>query len=323
MKLNISLKVCVKLNMEQFITLDIASILKDQMIFPEYVDSNEHSIIKILNPGGMLSNEYDDIIDEHQICIPRILTSILPSPLLHIYKFDYSQEVYKFIFKYIEKTLKCIECLDVKYEAEYGRWICVYGTFPIEKQLSPQQMLVYHRKNALFRGYYYKNSKKILFETVYLTNILKIPFNCFMKAGISDRMRYDLRKEISNKAQEMFPNSGRGQTPWNEIYTFTEEDRKKLMGNREWSKTEIILRRDNNTDVVKIYFNRLTGDNVSAMFIMRTIKDALDAAPTEFIWSARSNYLQFVEGCINAENNHIANFVLNDLISRELCLYMG
>lgn len=295
-------------------------------------DEYDYSFISILNekPHAM-EQSYCDGTNEYDIDrgiesdIPPILLTDYSRPFFKIAKFDYDKYIYKFLFKYIDKSLKGIECLDVRYEAEHGRWICFYGTLPIEKQLAPEQIVVYHRKKSLFArswGNYDFHSKKITFETIDLTNILKLPFNCFMKAGINDRMRYDLRTEIRNKALEKFPSSNTGQTPWREIYSFTDEDYQFLNGIKMWSKSEFVLRKDKDTNEIKIYFNHISGDKVSSAFIMRTIKERLETAPSEFIWSMRLEYLKFLEGCEYHRDNHIERYMLNDLLAREICSYM-
>ncbi len=304
--------------------------------FPDYIATiaeqlpqpHEYSITRLFNSipqGGDEDVNETDRVDENVFGIPSILVSTDPPEMFKICTFDYSDELYSFMFKKVERALKDIECLDINYEPENGRWICVYGTMPIERQLSPAQMDIYHRKKSLFSygwGHYDSKIKKNTFETIYLTNILKLPFNCFMKAGINDHMRSKLRTEISNAAQKKFPASTTGQTPWNEIYSFTEEDHQIMRGIRTRSKSEIVFRKDKNTNELNIFFNRISGDRNSASFIMRTIKESLEFIPADFLWSLRTNFLQFTEGCEYVKDDQVGRYILNDLIGREICSFM-
>ena len=271
------------------------------------------------------SLEHYDGTKNNDIDIPPIIISSHPQPLFRIAEFDYSQELYSFLFKQIEKTLMSTECLQINYQAEQGRWLCVYGTIPIERKLSPAQMDVYHRKKSLFNYEFghYSESKKNTFETIHLTNILKLPFNCFVKAGINNKMRASLRSEIHSKAKQMFPHLATSQTCWFDMYTFNEEDFEALKGKKMWSKLEVVLRKNIVTNKIDIYFNRISGDRCSSSFVLFKIRDCLDLAPTDFIWSIRKNYLEFVEGLQNIKYyyNHIEKYLLNDLLCREICTY--
>lgn len=266
--------------------------------------------------GGTENNEID---------IPPIIISTNPQPLFRISEFEYSQEFYSFLFKNIEKILKNVDCLDVKYEPERGRWLCIYGTMPIERKLSPAQMDVYHRKKTLFNYEFghYSESKKNTFETIHLTNILKLPFNCFVKAGINNKMRASIRSEIRSKAKQMFPHLATDQTSWADMYTFRDEDFEALKGKKTWSKLEVVLRKNRLTNKIEIYFNRISGDRCSSSFVLFKIKDCLNSAPTDFIWSIRKNYLEFVEGLQNIKYyKHTEKYILNELLCREICTYM-
>lgn len=315
--------------------------LADTMTFAEYVATSlanhqpqydENSITRMLNPNtagltrGYCDGYCGDTYDyDKGFGIPPILVASFPQPLFKIYDFNYSDETYSFLFKLIHETLKGIECLDVKYEAEEGRWLCVYGTKPIKRQLSPAQMVVYLHKNALLsRNFNEYCLDSISFETIYLTNILKLPFNCFMKAGVCENMRARLRTEIRFKAREMFPHLATGQTPWSEYYgyVFEDDDFISLTPRREWSKIEIVLRKDISKNKLDVFYNRITGDRTSSSFVMSTLKDSLERlVPADFIWNVRSNYLKFVEGCQCLKYNHIERYILNELLVREIASY--
>ena len=287
----------------------------------EQFDNSITKVFSYIDAGLMEKNSFN---------LPSILIEKYSQLCFKIGKFEYSEENYWYIYKLLEKTLNSIECLNIKYEESSGRWICEYGTPPIENQLTLDQYEVYVRKNSLFILYitrwpcFNTNKRKITYETVYLTNILKIPFNTFMKAGVSENMRYNLRSEIRIKAKEMFPLSNIGQTPWSETYSLTQEDHFNLNNIREWSKVELVLRKNSKTNELNIYLNRIGGDQVSAGFIYKTIKESLEGIKKEdLIWCGRSNYLKMIEGC-QIENNyetHIIKYLFNEFIVREICLY--
>lgn len=283
---------------------------------PQYDQRN--SITQLLssnNPDGTLTRGYCD-----DFGIPHVRPTRYQQTFFNIFDVDYSHDSYSFLFKHIEKTLKGIECLKFTYEEEQGRWLCVYGTKPIRMQLSPQQIPVYDSKKQLLNINNCCFSIKIItLQTIYLTNILKLPFNCFMKAGISEDMRNRLRSQIAFKARKMFPNSERGQTPWSEYCEFTQEDHDILRGHREWSENEVIIRRDISKNKLDIYFNRISGDRVSSLFVKTTLTDSLEMLePSDFTWNVRSNYIKFVEGCQTSENGNVERYLFNEWIVREI-----
>jgi hypothetical protein len=267
----------------------------------------------------------EDFCSNNDSNIEPIITENYTQPLLQIGNFQYSQELYLVLFKYLEITLIEIDSLSVKYEPDKGRWLCEYGTVPIETKLSPTQLTVYYRKNSLLRyglNSHKLNTKKNTFDTICLTNILKLPFNCFIKAGINDRMRSNLRSEICDKAQKMFPCSAKGQTPWNEIYAFNDYDYEILKGIKSWSKFEIVIRKNIYTDKLNVYFNRLSGNRLSSSFVLNKTKESLNSLPAEFNWNLRKNYIQFIESFQTVQSNHIVKYILNEMICREICSYI-
>ena len=284
---------------------------------PQVQRNSITQLLKSNNPDCSLTRGYCDGFG-----IPHVRTTSYQQKFFQMYGVDYSDDSYSFLFKHIEETLKGIECLKFTYEEEQGRWLCVYGTKPIKKQLSREQLLVYENKKKLLNIYscgFSSNRKTITLETIYLTNILKLPFNCFMKAGISEDMRSRLRTQIATKAREMFPHSATGQTPWSEYYEFTEEDHDILIGHREWSENEVIIRRDISKNKLVIYFNCISGDGVSSLFVKRTLQHSLEVLePSDFSWNVRSNYIKFVEGCQTSVKGNVEKYIFNEWLVREI-----
>ena len=310
-------------NMECFPMQNVSNC---EMGFPYYVTSDTPLRDDYDSPRNTLTAGYCDCtnVEENIFNIAPILIANNPQPLLLVGEYNYTQEMYLFMFKTIETALKSVECLNIKYEPEKGRWLCVYGTMRIFKQLSPEQQNIYYRKLSLFYPKWSFNfkDKKNSFETIYLTNMLKLPFNYFLKAGINDYMRCKLRNEIIDKAHKMFPHSTTGQTDLFDIYSLLDDG---ILGNRaikKWSKFEIVLRKNSITNKLSIFFNRISGDYISSTFVMNKIKECLIYAPTDYIWSLRKNYIQFVEGIQKLNSNHIEKYILNNLIVREIASYM-
>ena len=282
---------------------------------PQVQRNSITQLLKSNNPDCSLTRGYCDGFG-----IPHVQTTSFQQKFFKIYDVDYSDDSYSFLFKHIEETLKGIECLKFTYEEEQGRWLCVYGTKPIKKQLSREQLLVYENKKQLLNINNCCFSRKtITLETIYLTNILKLPFNCFMKAGVSENMRSRLRSQIAVEARRMFPNSATGQTPWSEYCEFTEEDHDILRGHREWSEIEVIIRRDISKNKLDIYFNRISGDKVSSLFVKMTLTDSLEVLePSDFTWNVRSNYIKFVEGCETSVKGNVERYIFNEWLVREI-----
>jgi len=245
--------------------------------------------------------------------------------------FDYTLGAYEYLSRYIRTNLESIECVKVKYDADLGRLLCVYGTAPLWKQLSASQLFVYRRKNELLWHCDYsltpsslQINNKISFYTVWLTNILGRPFNCFLKAGITNSMRRNLNLDIEAKAKEKFPYKYIGKTPWEDMIiedAYDEEFLPPIIPFRWWSNNEIVLRKNKNK--INIYFNRIQGDHSSADFILETLSLALSKlTPRDIAWSGRSSYLQLEEGCHVKKDNHITKYLLNHWIGREICSFV-
>lgn len=257
---------------------------------------------------------------------PYLISLSNPINLNILFKVKFSSIIYKYIYKLIGDLLNSIECLQVKFIEKEGRWLCEYGTIPFEKNLSNEEYNIYlHKKYMLSIGTHIisNNIKKISLNTIYLTNLLRIPFNSFIKAGLSEKMRFDLRRELFNKTKLMFPNNNIGQTPWIEIYFNSNIDLNNCIEKRTWCRVEIILRKNEKTKEIFIYFNRICGDRTSATYINISLKTCLNKIKEkDFIWIERSNFLKLYEGTFPLYQNYKEKYLFNELIIKELCSYI-
>lgn len=305
----------------------------DNMTLSDYIalsqpdrdaDFPEDSYLQNILGTGTLTRGYaDGTCDEITLD-----DELFPQIAYCITSFDYAVGTHEYLTRYIERNLKSIDCVKVKYEADFGRILCVYGSKPIYKQLSTRQINAYHLKNVLFNvaGQYINVFGDLQhcvldFHTVRLTNILGKPFNCFIKAGITPLMHRRLNVEIAHKAKTKFPYEYIGNnTPWFDML-FDDDIKPVVKPIRSWSQSEFILRK--NKDKINIYFNRISGDRNSANFIYKEMEKSINEITTEDIsWSKRTNYLQLAEGCEVKQDSVVTKYLLNHWIGREICSFV-
>jgi hypothetical protein len=200
-----------------------------------------------------------------------------------------------------------------------------------------EQKVVYNKKNALFHTGYVNflnmdEKNKINFRTVETTQRMGVPFNYFKKKGITEKMRRDLLKEITNESRKKFPNNFQEEDDdpdnlWNEDIEYYLDI---ISPKREWSYSEVYLRKKN--DAINIYFNRVSGDRTSSYYIFDTLKEEINSylrqlKQSTLLWNWRRNYLMFMEGYLQNDfdeksNLHIARYISNEMIAREICSFV-
>jgi len=94
---------------------------------------------------------------------------------------------------------------------------------------------------------------------------------------------------------------------------------------RKWA-TFFINIRFGSSGYCRITFQDCEGDRDTSVRISHDIRRKIK--PTH-LWNSRSAYLQLAEGCLNSESfvqeqhPHIAKYLFNDLVSREVCEFIS
>ena len=276
--------------------------------------------------GHCVEKHYDDVSIEPEY---------FSQPFYCIGSFKYSWPAVVDLKSKINSILSNIECLSVKYQPGCY-YKCTYGTIGIISTLTMEQKVVYNQKNTLFNTGYViflnmDEKNKINFRTVAITQRMGVPFNYFKKKGITEKMRRDLLKEITNKSLKMFPNNFQEDEDLDNLW---DEDIEYYLDiitpNREWSYSEVCLRKNN--DTINIYFNRVSGDRTSANYIFGILKEEMKSylpqlKQTTLLWNWRRNYLMFMEGYLQNDFEekskcHITRYIYNEMITREICSFV-
>jgi hypothetical protein len=272
-------------------------------------------------------------------------------PLHKFYSCPFNALRNEVVIDVINETLNSIECLTSIFDKCCGRWRCSYGTVPIRLTIPHEYRNIYDMKIAAFQSSpSFTKKRHINFDVVHLTRCMSVPFNWFLKQGITTNLIYVKRdcvhsihfaaKKRANKIFELMtirqdilvnqydPNLTFSSTNWLDYADEDFDDLRLGFSKKEWSASEIILRKKD--DRLQLYFNRQIGDRCSASYIFIKLREALEGLnEQQFLWRLRQNYLMFKEGVEEhidtkgvEEESGISKYILNDMISRELLSFL-
>lgn len=249
--------------------------------------------------------------------------------------YEYSSGAVNLIVAEVNRILGTIDCLKSSFIYEKGLWDLNYGTIPIIKTLTNEQIGVYKKKLKVLslQAYHYESfvfsqplpqneNIKLKFKTVDETQKMRLPFNYFMKNNITEKQKlqiYKFRRTVAQKARSIFPDIAPSQL-WKD-YADEYESFEETMSKNGWSKCEIIIRRKYNKLV--LHFNRRDGDFNSIAMIYGAISIGLKSFISKLrkqdcLWRTRCHIVMLNEGLTGL----VRHDVFNEYNIREICSYL-
>ena len=96
---------------------------------------------------------------------------------------------------------------------------------------------------------------------------------------------------------------------------------------KEWFEMELRIFYDSKQNCYTLEFNRMCGEACCFYKVFRQIKAQIEEILPQknYLWLMRKNYLNLLEGTKINKNNEtqITRYLLNELLSREICSYIG
>jgi hypothetical protein len=111
-------------------------------------------------------------------------------------------------------------------------------------------------------------------------------------------------------------------------HLFTDDDfddkldqQKTIFDIKKWHQSEIRFYWDQQKKCLFIHFQRLSGCSSSFYYVWHKIVDHFSLANITFMM--RKNYLSLIEGSQIDYNDHTQKYLMNELVSRDVCSYLA
>jgi hypothetical protein len=194
----------------------------------------------------------------------------------------------------------------------------------LEKILSETECLkfVYERKQVPSESQDSEKKETVRFVLEYCT-IPKL-----RTLGAKERQYYHefemVMMDAFDKALEWFPHNAPEKEQHPEDYLPPPPQMR-----RQWFAAEIniLFNQPDAPDGIILEFFRIVGDHWTHHWFYGYVGERLQQ---EFLWSSRSEYLSLMDGCPDSRidgcpvaNGHIARFLFDDFVARDICTYMS